>query len=57
MKELARKEKKDQKRQRKLDKKTLKAEENPNQLQNEGDSILAQKPNEKNKQTCSPYFR
>ena len=56
-KELERKEKKDQKRQRKLDKKTLKAEENPNQLQNEGDSILAQKPNEKNKQTCSPYFR
>jgi hypothetical protein len=37
--ELARKEKKDQKRQRKLDKKTIKAEENPNQSQNEGEYL------------------
>ncbi len=36
-KELARKEKKDQKRQHKLDKKTIKAEDNPNQSQNEGE--------------------
>ena len=38
-KELARKEKKDQKRQRKLDKKTIIAEENPNQFQNEGENL------------------
>jgi len=38
-KELARKEKKDQKSQRKLDKKTIKAEENPNQPQNEGENL------------------
>jgi len=38
-KELTRKEKNDQKRQRKLDKKTIKAEENPNQLQNEGENL------------------
>jgi len=38
-KELARKEKKNQKRQRKLDKKTIKAEEIPNQFQNEGENL------------------
>jgi len=37
--ELARKEKKDQKRQRKLDKKTINAEENPNRSQNEGEYL------------------
>ena len=36
---LARKEKKDQKRQRKLDKKAIKAEENPNQPRNEGENL------------------
>jgi hypothetical protein len=38
-KELGRKEKKDQKRQRKLDKKTIKAEENPDQSHNEGEYL------------------
>ena len=38
-KELARKEKNDQKRQRKLDKKTIKAEENPNQPQKEEENL------------------
>jgi hypothetical protein len=38
-KELARKEKRDQKRQRKLDKKTIIAEETPNQSQNEGENL------------------
>lgn len=38
-KELARKEKSDRKRQRKLDKKTLKAEENPNQPKNDGEHL------------------
>jgi hypothetical protein len=38
-KDLARKEKKDQKGQRKLDKKTIKAEANPNQPQNEGRNL------------------
>jgi hypothetical protein len=38
-KELARKKKKEQKRQRKLDKNTIKSEENPNQPQNEGENL------------------
>ena len=40
-KELARIEKKDQKRQRKLDKKTIKAKENPDQSQNERENLQA----------------
>lgn len=38
-KELARKKKKEQKRQRKLDKNTIKSEENPNPPQNEGEDL------------------
>jgi hypothetical protein len=38
-KELARKKKKEQKRQRKLDKNTIKSEENPNSPQNEGENL------------------
>jgi len=38
-KELARKKKKEQKRQRKLDKNTIKSEEDPNQSQNEGEIL------------------
>jgi len=38
-KELVRKKKKEQKRQRKLDKNTIKSEENPNQSQNEGENL------------------
>jgi glucose-6-phosphate-specific signal transduction histidine kinase len=38
-KELARKEKKELKRQRKLNKNIIKSEENPNQSQNEGKDI------------------
>ena len=37
--EFARKEKKEQKRHRKLDKKILKAKENPNQPQNEKENL------------------
>jgi hypothetical protein len=40
-KELARMKKKEQKRQRKLDKNTIKSEEDPNQPQNEGENLLA----------------
>ena len=38
-KELARKEKKEGKRQRKLDKKIIKGEDNPNPSQNEGENL------------------
>ena len=38
-KELARKIKKEQKRQRKLDKDTINSEEDPNQSQNEGENL------------------
>jgi len=38
-KELKRKKKKEEKRQRKLDKNTLKSEEDPNQSQNEGENL------------------
>jgi hypothetical protein len=38
-KELARMKKKEQKRQRKLDKNTIKSEENPNLAQNEGETL------------------
>ena len=38
-KELARKKKKEQKRQRKLDKDTINSEEDPNQPQNEGENL------------------
>jgi len=38
-KELARKEKKELKRQRKLNKKIIKSEANPNQSQNDGENI------------------
>jgi hypothetical protein len=38
-KELARKKKKEQKRQRKLDKNTIKSEETPDQSQNEGETL------------------
>jgi len=38
-KELARKIKKEQKRQRKLDKNTIKSVENPNQFPNEGENL------------------
>ena len=38
-KELARKKKKEQKRQRKLDKNAINSEENPNQPQNEGENL------------------
>jgi hypothetical protein len=38
-KELKRKKKKEEKRQRKLDKNTLKSEENPDQPQNEGENL------------------
>jgi len=38
-KELARKKKKEQKRQRKLDKNTIESEENPNSPQNEGENF------------------
>jgi hypothetical protein len=38
-KELVKKKKKEQKRQRKLDKNTIKSEENPNLSQNEGENL------------------
>ncbi|MEA3230313.1 MAG: hypothetical protein U9Q05_00965 [Thermodesulfobacteriota bacterium] len=40
-KELARKKKKDLKRQRKLDKNVINSEEDPNQSQNEGENLSA----------------